>query len=166
MPANIALRGFEPADIPAMTSIYAHYVANSTVTFDTEAPSETEMAEKFVAMAAQNHPIIIAAEGKKVLGFAYASTFRPRFAYRFTCEDTLYLAPDATGKGLGSLLLKKLIEEARAFGFKQMIGVIEASAEPSIALHEKFKFEVVARHKDLGFKFDRWLSIVHMQLSL
>jgi L-amino acid N-acyltransferase YncA len=166
MSGTLNLRPFTPADIPAMTAIYAHYVANSTVTFDTEAPTEKAMEEKFTAMAALGHPIIIAEKDGKVLGYAYASTYRPRHAYRFTCEDTLYLSPDATGQGIGSLLLEKLIEQSRAFGFKQMIGVIEAGADPSIALHKKFGFEIVGRHKDLGFKFDRWLSIVHMQLSL
>lgn len=166
MSTNLNLRAFSPDDIPQMTAIYAHYVVNSTVTFDTEPPNEKQMAEKFSAMVAMGHPVIVATEGDKLLGYAYASTYRPRYAYRFTCEDTLYLSPDATGKGIGSRLLERLITEARASGFKQMIGVIEAGAAHSIALHEKFGFEIVARHKDLGFKFERWLSIVHMQLTL
>lgn len=166
MSTSIILRPFAPTDIPAMTAIYAHYVATSTVTFDTEAPSQADMMAKFTAIDAAGHPIIIAMEGDDILGFAYASTYRTRPAYRYTCEDTLYLAPNATGKGVGSRLLKELIEQARAFGFKQMISVIEAGAAPSIALHKKFGFETVARHKDLGFKFDRWLSIIHMQLTL
>lgn len=149
-----------------MTRIYAHYVANSTVTFDEEAPTEAGMAQKFSAMTDLGHPVIVAEQDGQVRGFAYASTYRPRRAYRFTCEDTLYLDHKATGNGIGSLLMQELIIEAQSFGFKQMIGVIEASAQSSIALHKKFGFEIVGRNNDVGFKFERWHSTIHMQRAL
>ena len=166
MPAPVVLRPYTSRDAPALTAIYAHYVATSTVTFDTEPPLESKMRDKFDAMVAQNHPVIVAEREGTVLGFAYASTYRDRPAYRFTCEDTLYLAPAATGLGIGSRLLEQLITDASACGFYQMIAVIEASAIPSVGLHEKFDFTVRGRYPGLGFKFDRWLDIVHMQLEL
>lgn len=166
MPNSIILRPFNIKDVPAITAIYAHYVAHSTVTFDTEPPSQDTIGEKFKAMVALNHPVIIAQRDDKILGYAYASTYRDRPAYRFTCEDTLYLAPEATGLGLGSILLEQLITDAQNFGFRQMLGVIEASAAPSIALHKKFGFEINGRYPELGYKFDRWLDILHMQLQL
>lgn len=166
MSSDVILRPFDHADIPAMTRIYAHYVASSTVTFDEETPTEAGMAEKFTAMVAEKHPVIIAELNGEVLGYAYASTYRPRPAYRFTCEDTLYLDPEARGKGVGSLLMERLITDAQTNGLKQMIGVIEATAEPSIALHKKFGFEIVGRYTNVGFKFERWHSTVHMQRAL
>ena len=166
LPNTILLRPFDIKDVPAITAIYAHYVEHSTVTFDTEPPSENSIANKFGAMVALKHPVIIAERDGKVLGYAYASTYRDRPAYRFTCEDTLYLAPEATGLGIGSLLLEQLITDAQNFGFRQMLGVIEASATPSIGIHKKFGFEINGRYPELGFKFDCWLDIVHMQRAL
>jgi len=141
-------------------------VKNAVVTFDLEVPSETAMAEKFGHMVDLGHPLIVAEEEGRVRGYAYASTFRPRPAYRFTCEDTLYLAPDAVGKGLGAKLMTELIAQSQAFGFKQMIAIITGGTEASIALHRKFGFEVLGEFPQLGYKFDRWLDIVHMQRAL
>lgn len=166
MSGDTVLRPFTPADIAAMTRIYAHYVATSTVTFDEETPTEAGLATKFAAMVTDGHPVIIAELNNKVLGYAYASTYRPRPAYRFTCEDTLYLDPEVRGKGTGTLLMQKLIAEAQICGLKQMIGVIEATAAPSIALHKKFGFEIVGRYTDVGYKFERWHSTIHMQRAL
>lgn len=166
MPGDIIIRPFTPADIPAMTRIYAHYVKTSTVTFDEEEPTNQTMSEKFEAMTALGHPLIIAEQDGMVRGYAYASTYRPRPAYRFTCEDTLYLDPETRGAGIGSKLMADLIKRAQAFGFKQMIGVIEATAEPSIGLHKKFGFEIVGRNTDVGYKFECWHSTLHMQRAL
>src|SRR5690606_28293747 len=126
------LRPFVWADVPAITALYRHYVDSSTVTFDTEPPSETAMAEKFGHLLALGHPLIVAESEGVLLGYAYASTYRPRPAYRFTCEDSIYLHPDATGKGLGSVLLGELISQSRTFGFRQMIAVITAGTQNSI----------------------------------
>ena len=91
---------------------------------------------------------------------------RPSTAYRFTCEDSIYLGPEAVGKGIGSALLAKLVEESRTAGFKQMLAVITAERANSIRLHEKAGFRFIGRYDALGYKFDRWLDIVHMQLGL
>jgi phosphinothricin acetyltransferase len=160
------LRPFVWADVPAITAIYTHYVETSTVTFDTEVPSEAKMAEKFAGIIGLGHPLIIAERDGQVLGYAYASTYRPRAAYRFTCEDSLYLHQDAVGMGLGSTMLAELLVQSQAFGFKQMLAVITAGTENSIALHKKFGFRHIGHYEGLGLKFDQWLDIVHMQKGL
>ncbi len=164
--ANLAIRDFAWGDVPAITAIYGHYVQHSVVTFDTECPSETAMAEKFGHMAELGHPAIVAESDGRTVGFAYASTFRARPAYRFTCEDTLYLAPDAIGQGIGTALLKDVIVRSKSFGFRQMVAVIAAGTEASIKLHERQGFAILGNFPDLGFKFDRWIGIVHMQRTL
>ena len=164
--SDTSLRPFAWSDIPAITDIYRHYVEHSTATFDLEAPGPTYLAEKFGHMIEAGHPVVIAERAGTLVGYAYASTYRPRPAYRFTCEDSIYLRPDAIGLGLGKLLLAELIAQSQAFGFKQMIAVITAESAASIALHEKFSFETVGRHAALGLKFDRWLDVIHMQKAL
>ncbi len=165
MPDTI-LRPFAWSDIPAITAIYRHYVDNSAITFDTEAPGEAAIAEKYAGLVKLGHPLIIAERAGKVAGYAYASLYRPRAAYRFTCEDSIYLDPAETGKGLGRLLLTELLDQSKAFGFKQMLAVITADTANSIAIHEKFGFERVGYYSAVGYKFDRWHDIVHLQKAL
>lgn len=164
--SELILRPFTWSDVTPITAIYSYYVKNAVVTFDLDVPSEAAMADKFGHMVELGHPVIVAEEKGAVRGYAYASTFRPRPAYRFTCEDTLYLAPDAVGQGLGSMLMGELIAQSQAFGFKQMIAIITGGTEASIALHRKFGFKVLGEFPQLGYKFDRWLDIVHMQRAL
>lgn len=164
--SDVILRPFEWRDIPAITAIYRHYVTETAITFDTEAPGEPAMAEKFGHLVALGHPLIVAEQDGRLLGYAYASFYRPRAAYRFTCEDSIYLDPAATGQGLGKRMLAELLKRSRAFGFKQMIAVITADTKVSIAIHEKFGFRHVGRYEAVGLKFDRWHDIVHLQLAL
>ena len=164
--SEISLRPFAWGDVPAITAIYKHYVETSTATFDLDAPGPTYIAEKFGHMVEAGHPVVVAERAGELIGYAYASTYRPRPAYRFTCEDSIYLRADATGLGLGRTLLAELIAQSQAFGFKQMIAVITAESAASIALHEKFGFATVGRHTALGLKFDKWLDVVHMQKAL
>ena len=160
------LRPFRWADVPALTAIYAHYVQHSAITFDTEAPGEPAMAEKFGHLVTLGHPLLVAELDGAVAGYAYASLYRPRAAYRFTCEDSIYLHPDAKGRGIGKALLTELLVQSRAFGFKQMLAVITADTANSIAIHEKFGFRRVGHYTAVGYKFDRWHDIVHLQLAL
>jgi len=164
--ANISIRNFAWGDVPAITSIYKHYVDTSVATFDTEAPDETYIAHKWGHMVGLGHPAIVATEGDRVVGFAYASEFRNRPAYRFTCEDTVYIAHDRIGRGIGSALLGEVIHRSQTFGFRQMIAVIADEVDTSVKLHGKFGFDVLGRFPELGYKFDRWIGIVHMQRTL
>jgi phosphinothricin acetyltransferase len=164
---DFLIRPFAWGDVPALTRIYRHYVEHSTATFDTQPPNETAMAtQKFGPMVEAGHPLLVAEREGRLLAYAYASVYRPRPAYRFTCEDTIYCAPDAQGQGVGTALLSAVVDAARSFGFKQMIGVITAESTGSIRLHEKLGFRVVGQYQAVGFKFDRWLDIVHMQKGL
>ncbi len=164
--SDLVIRAYSPADIPAVTRIYGHYVRETVITFETEEPSEAEMAGRFAAIAGKGHPLLIAERDGGVIGYAYASTYRPREAYRFTCEDSIYLAPDAVGQGVGGKLLARLIEDSKKAGLRQMLAVITAERANSIRLHEKHGFRVIGRYEALGYKFDRWLDIVHMQRAL
>ena len=164
--SDVILRPFEWRDIPAITAIYRHYVTETAITFDTEAPGEPAMAEKFGHLLALGHPLIVAELAGEVVGYAYASFYRPRAAYRFTCEDSIYLRPDMKGKGLGKAMLTELFARCKAFGFRQVIAVITADTANSIAIHEKFGFRHVGRYEAVGYKFDRWHDIVHLQLAL
>ena len=164
--SDFNLRPFAWSDIPAITTIYRHYVDHTAITFDTEAPGEEAIAEKYAGLIKLGHPLIVAERAGKVLGYAYASFYRPRAAYRFTCEDSIYLDPTETGKGLGKAMLTELLAQSKAFGFKQMLAVITADTANSIAIHEKFGFERVGYYKSVGLKFDRWHDIVHLQKAL
>src|SRR3569832_2317510 len=114
--SDLVIRFYSPADIPSVTRIYAHYVRQTVITFETAEPDEAEMASRFSTIAGKCHPLLIAEQDGQVIGYAYASTYRPREAYRFTCEDSIYLAPDAVGKGLGIRLLARLIEDSARAG--------------------------------------------------
>lgn len=166
MAEPLTLRPYREADAAAIATIYAHYVRTSTATFDFEPPPLEAIAQKFGAIAARGHPLVIGEVAGEIAGFAYASDYRPRPGYRFTCEDSIYLAPEHCGHGYGGVLLADIIEKARAFGFAQMLAVITAEMTVSVRLHEKFGFEIRGTYPAIGHKFDRWLDIVHMQKSL
>jgi phosphinothricin acetyltransferase len=163
---DFTLRPFGWADIPRIAAIYRHYVDETVITFETEAPSEAMMADRFGKMLDLGHPVIVAERAGAAIGYAYASFYRPRAAYRFTCEDSIYLDPAVTGEGIGSALLTALLEQSAAAGFRQMLAVITAERANSIRVHEKLGFRAVGRYDAVGFKFDRWLDIVHMQKAL
>ncbi|UYN98733.1 MAG: N-acetyltransferase [Devosia sp.] len=164
--SDTLLRPFAWSDVPAITAIYRHYVENTAITFDTEPPGEEAIAEKYAGLRKLGHPLIVAERDGKVAGYAYASFYRPRAAYRFTAEDSIYLDPTETGRGLGRLLLTELLAQSKAFGFKQMLAVITADTANSIAIHEKFGFSRVGYYSAVGYKFDRWHDIVHLQKAL
>ncbi|HZY69127.1 MAG TPA: GNAT family N-acetyltransferase [Devosia sp.] len=164
--SDLVIRPFRQDDLPAVTRIYGHYVRETVITFETSVPDEGEMGTRFSAILAKGHPLLIGEVAGSVVGYAYASTYRPREAYRFTCEDSIYLAPDAVGKGYGGEMLGRLIEESSRAGLKQMLAVITAERENSIRLHARHGFRMVGRYEALGYKFDRWLDIVHMQRAL
>ena len=163
---DLTIRDYLAADAAAVAAIYAHYVRTSVATFDFEPPSVEAMAEKFGAMQAKGHPAIVGEVDGVVLGYAYASDYRPRPGYRFTCEDSIYLHPDGRGRGFGRPLLESVIDRAAAAGFRQMIGIIAGGIDASVRLHETCGFATLGRFPQLGYKFDRWIDIVHMQRAL
>jgi L-amino acid N-acyltransferase YncA len=163
-----SLRDADARDIPDMLEIYNHYVANSTVTFDEDALTLAEMRAKFTRVADLGYPWLVAVSpGGIVLGYAYVTPWNSKAAYRFTVENSIYLGPASTGKGLGAALMTELLARAKAAGIKQIVAVIaDRGADASITLHERFGFSEVGRMGRVGFKFGRWLGTVQMQTSL
>jgi L-amino acid N-acyltransferase YncA len=154
-------------DLPAIAAIYAHHVLNGTATFETTAPSEAEMAARRSDVLAKGLPYLVADDQGQVLGFAYCQWFKPRPAYRFSAEDSIYLHPDASGKGVGRRLLAELAARAEAAGIRKLIAVIGDSANAaSIAVHRSLGFEPVGVMKSCGWKFGQWLDIVLMEKAL
>ena len=164
---SLLIRPSTPADLPAITAIYGWNVLNGTGTFELEAPDEPEMARRRDDVLAKGLPWLVAERNDVVLGYAYANHFRPRRAYRFCLEDSVYLAADATGQGLGRLLLAELLARCEAAGARQMLAVIGDSANlGSIGVHRTLGFEPIGVMKAAGWKFERWLDVVLMQKRL
>jgi phosphinothricin acetyltransferase len=162
-----AVRNATPADIPAITAIYRQAVLEGTATFELDPPDEAEMRVRMNTLLAGRFPYIVAEDGGALLGYAYAGPFRLRPAYRFTVEDSIYIAPQAQRRGIGRLLLEELIAQAEARGFRQMVAVIGDSANAgSIGLHAALGFAMTGTFHDTGYKFGRWLDTVMMQLPL
>jgi phosphinothricin acetyltransferase len=168
VPFEYTLRDARPSDLPAVREIYNYYVANSTVTFDEDAMSLKEWKSKFAYLAKLGMPFVVAeSPSGQLLGYALVTPWKQKRAYRFTVENSIYLGPAASGKGLGRALLGELIARSKAAGLKEMIAVIaDQGAEGSIALHEKFGFVEIGRMGRVGFKFDRWLGTVLLQKTL
>ena len=165
--SDISIRTASPADIPAITQIYAHAVRHGTASFELEPPDEAEMAARLQALLKGRYPYLVAQSGGAVVGYAYAGPYRARPAYRFSVENSVYVAPEAHRRGIGRLLLDRLISESEARGYRLMIAVIGDSAQaPSIALHRAAGFKLVGALEGVGYKFDRWLDTVLMQRSL
>jgi phosphinothricin acetyltransferase len=164
---TLSIRPTLTTDIPVITRIYAHAVKHGTATFELEPPDEAEMLRRFDKLRAGAFPYIVAEIEGAVAGYAYAGAFRERPAYRFTVEDSIYIAPDMHRRGIGRALLMRLIEEAEAAGFRQMMAVIGDSAQAgSIGVHRACGFEDAGVFKAVGFKFGRWLDTVQMQRAL
>lgn len=155
-------------DIPAIRLIYADSVLHGTGTFEIVPPDEAEMAARFTAISGQGYPYIVAEdEHGTLLGYAYAGAFRARPAYRWSVEDSVYIAPDAKGRGVGGDLLSRLIEISAESGFRQMIAVIgDSDNAPSVKLHKRAGFRMIGVFEQSGFKFGRWIDAVLMQMPL
>ena len=161
------LRAAGAADVPAMVAIYGHHVRQGTATFEIEPPGQEEMTRRLDAGDRDGLPWLVAEAADRVVGYAYAGPYRPRPAYRHTVEDSIYLAPEAMGQGLGRALLTALIAACAARGDRQMVAVIGDSGNAaSIGLHAALGFAHVGTLRDVGRKFDRWLDVVLMQRAL
>ena len=164
---EISIRNCEVGDMSAIQRIYANYVENSFASFEELPPSTEEMTGRREIILQKNHPYIVAEINGAVVGFAYATTFRPRSAYRHTVENSIYVDPEATGKGVGSMLMQDLINICGKMGFRQMIAVIgDTENNASIGLHEKLGFVRAGVLRATGFKFGRWVNTVIMQRGL
>ena len=163
----LLVRASQAADLPAITAIYGHAVLHGTGTFELEAPDLDEMARRRDDVLAKGLPWLVAERAGEVLGYAYANHFRPRRAYRFCLEDSIYLHPDARGQGVGKPLLAELLARCEAAGARQVLAVIgDAANAGSIGVHAALGFEHTGVLKASGWKFGRWLDVVLMQRAL
>lgn len=163
----ILLRPSTEQDIPAITRIYAHHVLHGTGTFELDAPDEAEMTQRRADVLRKGLPWLVAESAGQVLGYAYANHFRPRLAYRFCLEDSIYIDEAARGQGLGHLLLTELIAQCEARGARQMVALIgDAANTASVALHRRLGFADAGVMKAAGWKFNAWRDVVIMQRSL
>jgi L-amino acid N-acyltransferase YncA len=163
----VTIRPSIDADIAAITTIYAHHVLHGTGTFETEAPSPADMAARRADVLGKGLPYLVAEQQGQVVGFAYCQWFKPRPAYRFSAEDSIYLAADQSGRGIGRQLLGELADRAEQLGVRKLIAVIGDSANAgSIGVHRAVGFEHVGVLKSCGWKFGRWLDVVLMEKSL
>lgn len=162
--SSITIRTSRDEDVAAITAIYAHHVMHGTGTFETEPPSPIDMAARRADVLAKNLPYLVAELGGQVLGFAYCNWFKPRPAYRYSAEDSIYISDEARGQGLGAQLLAALEQAAEAVGVRKLIAVIGDSANVgSVGVHRKQGFSHVGTIKDCGWKFGEWRDIVLME---
>lgn len=161
-----AIRAAAPTDAARIAAIYAHHVLHGTATFDTAPMSLAAMADKIATIAVRGCPFLVAEDRDRVVGYAYAAPFRDRPAYAATVEDSIYLDPDFTGRGIGKALLLALIDACEAAGFRQMIAVAGGGEPASVALHAACGFTHAGTMRSVGRKFGRWLDTVYMQRAL
>ena len=161
------IRPSRDTDLEAITAIYTHHVLHGTGTFEIDPPSVADMGMRRADVLAKGLPWLVAVEGEQVLGYAYCTWFKPRPAYRFSAEDSIYLSPAATGSGLGRALLAELSTQAEQVGVRKLIAVIGDSANAgSIGVHQSVGFKPVGVLKSSGWKFNRWLDVVLMDKIL
>ena len=163
----IAVRAAREDDLDAIARIYAHHVAHGLASFELEPPSHDEMRRRHAEIVGKGYPYLVAERDAKVLGYAYASAYRARPAYRFSVENSVYIDPDARRAGIGRLLLTALIDACEKRGYRQMIAVIGDSDNlDSIGLHAACGFERIGTLPAIGWKFGRWVDSVLMQRAL
>ncbi|KOV67616.1 GNAT family N-acetyltransferase [Streptomyces sp. MMG1121] len=164
---HAVVRPASPSDLKAVADIYTHYVRHSVATFEETPPTVASWEGRLDDLAERKLPFVVAESNGAVAGFAHASPWRPKPAYRHTVEDTVYLAPDATGQGLGTALLEAVIAESARAGTRQMIAVIaDTGSDASLALHRRFGFTDAGHLVAVGYKHGRWIDTFLMQLTL
>ena len=164
---RLEIRASRPEDLPAIREIYAHHVLHGLASFEITPPDLAELARRRDDVLARGLPHLVAVRDGQVSGYAYAAPYRPRPAYRYTVEDSVYVAPDQVGRGVGRALLGRMIELCEAAGYRQMVAVIgDRGNGPSIGLHAALGFAQVGLLPSVGLKFGRWVDIVIMQRAL
>jgi L-amino acid N-acyltransferase YncA len=167
MKSEYQIRKAMESDIGAITEIYAHHVLHGTGSFEIEPPDAEEMASRMADIVSRGLPYFVAEDGNTVIGYAYASLYRTRVAYRFTLEDSVYVHHAHMGRGVGRALLVRLIPACKDWGCRQLVAVIgDSENTASVKVHEKLGFQHSGVLRDVGFKFDRWIDTVLMQLPL
>lgn len=156
------IRAYQPSDAAACAALYNPYIRHTVVSFEEAEIAEAEMVRR-VAKVQPDFPWLIWEEGGQVLGYAYAAPWNERAAYRFAAESTIYLHPEATGRGIGTQLYQALLHRLQAQGIITVIGGIALPNAGSVALHEKLGFEKVAHYARVGYKFDRWIDVGYWQ---
>jgi L-amino acid N-acyltransferase len=160
--SDITIRLAAPADLVAINDIYNHYVHHSTCTYQ-EAPEPIESRRAWFERHGETHPVTVATIDGSIVGWGSLSPYHARSAYRFTVENSVYVHHGLHRRGIGSLILKDLIDRARALGHRAIIAGVDAEQTTSVALHAKFGFEQAGRLKQVGFKFGRWLDVIYME---
>jgi phosphinothricin acetyltransferase len=161
------IRAATAADFPAIAAIYAHHVQTGLASFEEMPPSLEEMLRRFNGVRARGLPWQVAELGGRVVGYCYASLYHARSAYRFTVQDSVYVAEDSIGRGVGTALLEAVIEDCGAKGYRQMIAVVGDSAnEASLRLHARLGFRTIGQALRVGVKFGRWVDIVYLQRAI
>ena len=160
------VRGARISDAQAIADIYAHHVLNGTASFDTVPRTLEQTEQKIADILVHGWPFLVAEREGAILGYAYATAFRDRPAYGFTCENSIYVRAQIVRQGIGALLMRRLLDEAHLCGFRQMIAVIGGGEPASVALHTKMGFTFAGRMRSVGRKFGRWLDSVYMQAEL
>jgi phosphinothricin acetyltransferase len=166
MEPPVVIRPAVAADAGTIAAIYNHYITETIVTFEEEPVSATEIEGRVAEVQAASFPWLVAEETGRVVGYAYASSWKTRCAYRFSLESTVYLAPAQTRRGLGSRLYGTLLPELRGLGIHAVVAGIALPNAASVALHERFGFRKVAHFPEVGFKFDRWIDVGYWQLTV
>jgi phosphinothricin acetyltransferase len=165
MKTPCTIRPATETNLPAINDIYNHYVLYSTCTYQEE-PETMEDRRRWFSRHGEKHPVIVAVEDGRVVGWGSLSPYHARSAYRFTVENCVYVHHDRHRHGIGSVLLEELIVCARKLGHRSIIAGIDGGQAASVALHSKFNFEKVGHLKNVGFKFGSWLDVIYMELNL
>jgi len=167
-PTNLTLRVRDSveADVAAMQAIYAHHVLHGTASFELTPPTVDEMRQRRAEVVAKALPYLVAEQNGVVVGYAYVTLYRPRPAYRFTVEDSVYVQEGLSGQGIGSLLIAEIIKLCTAKGYRQMMAVVGDSSPPSVSLHERHGFTLAGTFKAVGYKFGAWRDTAMLQRAL
>ncbi|MFB9051211.1 GNAT family N-acetyltransferase [Sphingobium indicum] len=164
--SSVTVRNATAGDAAAIAAIYAHHVLHGTASYELVPPTVAETVAKIGRVTGRGWPFLVAYDGAEVVGYCYATQFRDRPAYAHACENSIYVAHDRRGGGIGRALLEALLDAAEAFGFRQMVAVIGGGEPASVALHAACGFRQAGRLTGMGWKAGRWLDTVYMQIAL